>query len=75
MFHGTENRASHKLILSPGFLFGLEDATSRAHLEKMCVVREGRVLAPTAVLWAESFSPSLVPTPAPSTLPRVEDSA
>lgn len=50
MFHGIENRASHKIIFSPGFLFGLENATSRAHLEEMCVVREGRTLALAAVL-------------------------
>lgn len=60
MFHGIENRASHKIVLSPGFLFGLEDATSRAHLEEMCVVRQGRALAPAAVLWADSCSPSLL---------------
>lgn len=39
--HGTENRASHKLTSSPGVLFDLED-TVRAHLEEMCMVREGR---------------------------------
>lgn len=50
MFHGIENRASHKIIFSPGFLFGLENTTSRVHLEEMCVVREGRTLAVAAVL-------------------------
>lgn len=50
-FHGIENRASHKILLSPGFLFGLENATPRAHLEETCVVREGRARAQAAVLF------------------------
>lgn len=49
MFHGIESRAM-QIIFSPGFLFGLENTTPRAHLEEMCVVREGRTLAVAAVL-------------------------
>lgn len=49
MYHSIENRSSHKTIFSPGFLFGLENAPSRVHLEEMCVVRT-RALALAATL-------------------------